>query len=597
MPYNYNELQKYYNTRNYQGAIDYLNSFEFEGQSAIAVRDEISKLQRNKAIEQSVKEKLVGEDSEAYNFINGLKSGYVDRTMTGNYDDANKTEFKTSNRYGDEYLNYINNLRTNDGKLVSGIAIDVDNEDALKRLGDQLNIKDFTKNDLGVKLSPVSGGKYRVLIDTNNTNLYKVFNAVDKLNAVDVGKAAFWGGVGGGVLSGIAGAITAIPTFGLGAVASSSLGAILGSSITAGVTSLFNDYSIKAVANGKVYDSSDFNIGNLKDAVNLVNDTEKKYNELNDRFVNIDSNAPSEISVSGYRSQTHAKAAEAFANGLIKSEQYNTIVDLLDEQMTNLISGGSFADKKVYAWGQEDGDTDDGEVKTGIMLREIDNTDSENVKNEILLAMKEKRCTYSMGTKDGQIGTMFTITADEDGKNNVSDKYGNRKLQVFVEGLYSGDAEEYYENDTKTKAARTNADMKKIGYGMTLSNNEKVGYENGVPYKEEYDKASDSFIRTPISESDILQSLNESATIDQSINYIIKNFNQQTGKIEQENSHGGYDEYTLTEILKQITANAVDEIYPQGEYSRRDRDMKEVLLYSTILQNLPNNIKNNHKLY
>ena len=265
--------------------------------------------------------------------------------------------------------------------------------------------------------------------------------------------------------------------------------------------------------------------------------------------------------------------------------------------MTNLISGSSFADKKVYAWGQKKGDTDDGEVKRGIMLREIDNTNSENVKNEILLAMKEKRCTYSMGTKDGQIGTMFTITADEDGKNNVSDKYGNRKLQVFVEGLYTGDAEEYYENDTKTKAARTNADMKKIGYGMTLSNNEKVGYENGVPYKEEYNKQTDTFERTYISESDILQSLNESATIDQSIDFIIKNFNQQTGKIEQENSSGETNEYTLTEILKQIASNAVDEIYPKGEYSRRDRDAKEIMLYSIILKNLPNNIRNNYKLY
>ena len=427
--------------------------------------------------------------------------------------------------------------------------------------------------------------------------MYKVFNAVDKLNGIDLGKAAAWGAGIGGTLGAIAGSVAAIPTLGMGTVTMGSFGAGAGTLAGTGIAALFNDYDIKAVANGKVYDSSDFNYGNLKDAVNLVNDTEKKYNELNDRFVNIDSNAPSEISVSGYRSQTHAKAAEAFANGLIKSEQYNTIVDLLDEQMTNLISGGSFADKKVYAWGQEDGDTDDGEVKTGIMLREIDNTDSENVKNEILLAMKEKRCTYSMGTKDGQIGTMFTITADEDGKNNVSDKYGNRKLQVFVEGLYTGDAEEYYENDTKTKAARTNADMKKIGYGMTLSNNEKVGYENGVPYKEEYNKQTDTFERTYISESDILQSLNESATIDQSVNFIIKNFNQQTGKIEQENSSGETDEYTLTEILKQIASNAVDEIYPKGTYSRKDRDMKEIMLYSIILKNLPNNIRNNYKLY
>lgn len=591
MPYNYNELQKYYNTRNYQGAIDYLNSFEFEGRDAITVRNEISKLQRNKAIEESIKQKLVGEDSEAYNFINGLKSGYVDRTMTGHYDNADKTEYKTSNRYGDEYLNYINNLKTNDGKLVNSIAIDIDDEDALKRLGAQLNIQDFAKNDLGIKLSPVSGGKYRVLVDTENTNLYKVFNAVDKLNAIDLRKAAFWGAGIGGTLGGILGAVTAIPTLGMGTVTTTSLGAGLGTLTSTGIAALFNDYDIKAVANGKVYDSSDFNLGNLKDAVNLVNNTEKKYNEINDKFINIDTNVPSEISVSGYMSLGHARAAKYLANGTIDETTYNNVVKMWDDYMTNIVNGASFADKKVYVWGNKNGDTDNGKIKTGIMLRQTHNTDSENAKNEILLAMKDKRCTYQMATKDGQIGTMFTIKADVE-KGNISDDYGERRMQIFVEGLYSGDAEEYYESDTKTKAARTNADMKKIGYAMTLSNNEKVGYENGIPYKEQYNKDTDSFDRIPISESDILQSLNESAIIDQTIDYILKNYNKTTGKVEQEDEYGNPQDYSLQELLQQLAKNAVDENYPKGEYSRRERDLKEIQMYGNLLNNLPKSILN-----
>ena len=588
MPYNYNELQKYYNTRNYQGAIDYLNSFEFEGQDAIMVRNEISKLQRNKAIEESVKQKLIGEDAEAYNFINGLKSGYIDRTMTGHYDDANKTEYKTSNRYGDEYLNYINNLRTDDGKSVESIAIEIDDEDALKRLGEKLNIQDFSKNDLGIRLTPISEGKYRVIMDTNNTNMYKVITAADKLNKVDVTKAMGIGSAIGGTTLGILGTIF---TGGAAAVPSTIEGISLGGITAYGVANLLNDYKVKAIANGKVYDSSDFNLDKLHDAVNLVNDTEKKYNELNDRFVNVDDNVPSEISVSGYMSLGHAKAAKYLSNRTIDENTYNNVVKQWEDYMTRMVNGASFADKKVYVWGNEKGDTKDGEVNTGIMLRQTHNTDSENAKNEILLAMKDKRCTYQMATKDGQIGTMFTIKAAVE-KGNISDDYGKRKMQVFVEGLYCGDAEEYYESDSKTKAAKTNADMKKIGYAMTLSNKEKVGYENGVPYKEQYNNITDSFERIPVSESDILQSLNESAIIDQTIDYVLKNYNKSTGKIEQEDEYGNTQNYSLQELLQQLAKNAVDENYPKGEYTKRERDLKEIQMYSNLINNLPKSMLN-----
>lgn len=586
MAYNYDELEKYYNTRNYQGAIDYLNQFDFEGDDAIAVRNEISSLKRNLAIEQSIKERLVGEDADAFNFIRGLQNNYIDRDRTGTYADG--SEFKTKNPYGTKYQNYINNLRTKDNTPINGLVVEIDNKDALTELQNMLKENGADDDYYGISFQPSSNGKYKAIAKTNNTSLNKLYNAVKDVQAGHNRGAVAAGGIAGTLIGGI---LAGIPTLGLGAVEGGIGGGAVGASIAGFLSNINSDFEIKGLSNGKTYDTSDFNYGQLEDAINLVNDAEKKYNEINDKFVN--NNPASEISVSGYMGLGHAQAVKDWQAGKISKSELEEVTKLWEDALPNLISNASFADKKVYVWGNQDGDTEKGEITTGKLLNRVKNTDAENVKHEILLAMKEGRCKYSMATKDGQIGTMFSIAADEDKSNNVSDKYGNRAMDIFVEGLYRGDAEEYYEQDSKTKAARSNADMKKIGYGMELSNGVTVGYQDGIPYMQQYNSSTKTMDKVPISEDDVLTNLNESAIIDQTTDLIIKHFNTTTKKIEQEGANGT-NEYTLKDFLDAISTATVNELYPKGQYSKKERDIKSVLLYSSIMRNLPKNIKSNY---
>lgn len=130
--------------------------------------------------------------------------------------------------------------------------------------------------------------------------------------------------------------------------------------------------------------------------------------------------------------------------------------------------------------------------------------------------------------------------------------------------------------------------MKKIGYSMELSNFDNVGYEQGVPYRKQYNNQTKQYERIPITESEILQSLNESAIIDQTTNYILKNLNPVTGLLEIE-TNNGTQELTIEDFLKKTTELSVDDIYPKGTYSKRDRDMQTVLFYSKLLRSLPKN--------
>lgn len=385
MEYNSQALKQYYNTRNYQGAIDYLDKFNFEGEDAILVRNTITDLKRSKAIQDSLQSSLSGEDSEAYNFIAGLEAGYIDRNRQGTYADG--TPFETKNKYGTDYQKYINNLATKDHTPIKALSIDIDNKEALDKLQNELGISDFNK-DLGAKLYSIADGKYRITIGTNNSNLYKFQNAIEELNKVGLDSAAIGGGIGFAV-----GGAAALATsyFSAGTLSwltpmllkgGTALGTIAGTAIDYWTS----DYHIKGIGTDKkYYDGSEFNVDNLKKAVDLVNDTKKKYDEINSRIGSIDT--PSEISISGFMTPGQEKAFNDFTNGKISKAYYEEVTKQVNDYMINQISAMTFADKKVYAFGNEDGQIEDGKIQEGVMLNEVKNTDAENVKNEILFAL------------------------------------------------------------------------------------------------------------------------------------------------------------------------------------------------------------------
>lgn len=577
MGYDYNELEKYYNTRNYQGAIDYLKQFSFSNEDALVVKNEISKLKRLAAIDESTEEKLVGEDKELYYFAKGLKSGYIPHDMKGKYADG--TEYETKNSYGTEYTNLINGLRTKDNKPISNIAIDIDDKDALDRLQQQLEVSDFNK-ELNVNVSAISDGKYRLTINRNNINLAKIYKAVNRLNSIDTAAAMSTTGV---ITGAIFASVAGFSSFGIGAVPAGVAGATLGASAAGLIASAMNDYEIKGLSNGSVYDISDFNFENVGKAIDLIDKANEAYDNISKRTDSV--NSSSQISYSGFMSLGHANAAEALSQGLIDSDEYDDVVKAWKDVMPRYVAGASFSDKKVYVFGNEDGSTDGGKLEKGIYLDRVKNTDAENVKTEILVALKEDRCEYAMATKDGKIGTMFVITPGKEKNGEVSDEFGNRSEYIFVEDLYTDGATEYYEKDTKTKAARTNADMKKLGYRMELSNGETIGYNQGVPYKREYDADTDKYVYTPISEEQVLHSLNESNLIDAASDDIIKYYNSNTGKVEIEKDNS-ISELTLEDAIELSATNAINELYPKGSYSVRERTRQLVILSNNILNQI-----------
>ena len=568
MNFDYDNLLTYYNTRNYAGAIDYINKFNYEGNDAVIMRKELDKLRRAKSIEETTVKNLAGEDSEAYNFFRSLSGNYIDRTRKGKYADGQ--EFSTTNKYGDEYLRNITNLQAKDGNSITDIAIDIDDKDALDRLQKEIGEKGLSFSDLKASVVPIANGKYRIISSKNNTQLYKLINTVNHLNGIDNQEAIAWGGGAGGIIGGILGAI---PSLGLGTVPTAVGGAALGSSIAGTISNLVNDYNIKGLSDGKVYDSSDFNIDNLTNAVKIINKAEDKYNDIQSRLGQLENEA-SEISVSGYMSLGHKKAAELKAKGLISPSQYDSIVEEWQNYITNIVSGASFADKDVYVLANNDAITDEGKLQKGVVLNQIHNTDSENAKIEILNAIKEKRCTYQMATRDGQLGTMFTITPDEDKNNKVSDKYANRLNYIFVEGMFDEALNEEFEKDTKTRAARTNADMKKLSYEKELADGSIVGYKNGVPYKKQYNTKTTKYTDVSISEEDILSGLNESENINDGVNYILSNYNKNKKSIAI-NDGNEVKYYGLLDALNLLATNTVNECYPSSIFSEYDRTRKK----------------------
>lgn len=572
MEYDYDELVKYYNTRNYTGAIDYINKFNYEGNDAVIMRKEIDKLRRAADIEESNRKRLVGEDAEAFNFIKGLQSNYIDRTRKGKY--ADEVEFSTVNRYGDEYLGYMQNLQTKDGNSIDTIGIEIEDTEALDRLKQSLLENGTKLEDLGAKVSSIADGKFMLQMGTDNTNVYQLVNASKHLNAVDNRKAlAIAGGIGAGI-----GTLVGLFTGGITVGAATPFGATVATGLTGSVLKYFDDYKIKGISNGKVYDNSDFDVNSLYSAVDLVNKAKDKYDDINSRIIEAQSQG-SEISVSSYKSLGHERMAQMLASGQLKAEQYNKLNELWDESLDNIIAGSAFSTKNVYAFGNEDGDTEDGKLKKGILLRPVKGTDSEDLKTEILRARKEDRCNVQMATKDGRLGTLFTITPDEN-KNKLLDTFGNRELQVFIEDLYTGTLEEEYYNDSKTIAAQTNADMKRYGYSTELANGERIGYEQGTPYKTVYNPQTTKFDAILISEEEILNNINESNNINNSIDYILQNYDKNNGSVSI-NDGSSIKNYNKNDAVDMFADNIASEEIDK-ESNPREHAIKKARIVSLI---------------
>lgn len=568
-------LQQYYDSRNYAAAAEYLKTATAKDyRSQQQLNAHIRQLERDAAIQKSIYNGLDDNQKEAYAFMQGLNGvGTVPRNRTIT---INGVKTKEVNRYGTNYLNYINSLKSNDGTTLDRIAIDINSEDDLSLLTSTLGLQNINSNDMGISYQPLVNGKHRIILSRDNKNLYKVLSAVENISSrsgwdiVDniAGKTALGTGMGaaGGAAVGVVGA-------GPGALVGAGVGLItgIGEEVYNSVTNS-NRFDIYGVApSGNVYSTDEFNYDNLEAAMEEVSKANDIYKDIN-LVKESQQTFTTKTVVTQFLGAGHAEAFKALQQGKIDPTTYDKIAQNWEDAYDRLISGADFTKHEVYAWSADSG--------KGVNLTKVDNADVPDLKGEVLLAMKEGRVSKALCIKDGEIGTLLTIDPQKDKDGNWSKGKGDIQKQIFIQGLFEGTAEQAFEADTKSKAARQNADMKRWNYEQKLSTGVTVGYSEGSPYMKAPD-AKGNMLISSISEEDMVRNLNENAILENSVLEVLANIDE-NGELPYQTINGRRVRPTIESMLNAYSIAATNELYPKGSTTERERIQYQNNMYNAM---------------
>ena len=568
-------LQQYYDSRNYAAAAEYLKTATAKDyRSQQQLNAHIRQLERDAAIQKSIYNGLDDNQKEAYAFMQGLNGeGTIPRNRTITINGVNTQEV---NRYGTNYLNYMNSLKSNDGTALDRIAIDINSEDDLSLLTSTLGLQNINSNDMGISYQPLVNGKHRIILSRDNKNLYKVLSAVESISSrsgwdiVDniVEKTVLGTGMGaaGGAAIGVVGA-------GPGAVvgAGVGLGTGIGEEIVNSLigSDRFNIYGV--APSGNVYSTDEFNYDNLEAAMEEVSKANDIYNDIN--LVNESQQTfTTETVVTQFLGAGHAEAFKALKQGKIDQATFDKIAQNWEDAYDRLISGADFTKHEVYAWSADSGE--------GVNLTKVDNADVPDLKGEVLLAMKEGRVSKALCVKDGEIGTLLTITPQTNENGEWSKGKGDIQKQIFIQGLFEGTAEQAFEADTKSKAARQNADMKRWNYEQKLSTGVTVGYSEGSPYMKAPDAKGNMSISS-ISEEDMVRNLNENAILENSVLEVLANIDE-NGELPYQTINGRRVRPTIESMLNAYSIAATNELYPKGSTTERERIQYQNNMYNAM---------------
>ena len=568
--FNPQELQVYFDTRNYAGAAEYLRKTKAKDYaSQLALNSKIHDLEKIAAKQKSIYSNLDNDQQQAYDFMSAMfGEGSIPRNRTYIENGQERTQV---NNYGTEYLNKINNLRSDNGNNIKSIAIDIENDDDLEALSKSLGYGNINDNTLGISVINLGKNKgNRLIIDSSNKNLYKVLSATNKLSdksSLDIinnigSEGTKWGLGTGAIGATIGSVVPGVGTTVGGAIGG--LGGMLVGVIKGGADEILNaiyrsnKYKIKGIdSKGKLYDDGDFNYDDLQDAIeigdkaNTIMEDVKATKTRQQNFV-------AESVVSNFLGAGHAEAYKLYKQHKINLDTYNKIEANWKKTYDTLINQADFTQKEVYAWSADSGE--------GVNLKPVKNELIPDLKGEVMAAMHDNRVTYSLCVSDGELGTLITIAPKAqsgDDKTDWSKKKGEIQKQVWVKGLFEGTAEKAFESDSKTKAARDNADMKKFNYELSLANGKTVGYKPGTGAYSKITDKNGNTVYTSISEEEMIHNLNENNEIEEKALEALNLLNHDPNN---------YNTSNIMNKIRDSAISATKTLYPKGSVTDTERE-------------------------
>ena len=535
------KLDNYFNNRDYKGAADYLSSIPaINMQAQDELNSKIRELYITAEKENAKLQKMDSKQQQAYHYISAIDGiGKIPFTKDGN----------SSNYYGDKYLDNINNLKTNDDVVdlsgkpigrqsINKIRIDIKDDETYNNYLENIGTTKEKISELGAIVTNDSNtGRIYVDIPTNNTRLTQFVKASYALNNN----------------------INYIGIAGTGSFPVQSE----------------KNYNIKGITvNGTAVDSQQFNYGNLWNAVQLTDEARKIQQKAIEEQQSI--TVDEEVYVSPFLGHGQANAYKQMSEGIISMDDYKKIKEERTEVYNTLLKQAGLYNYQVFATQEDDVD------KKGLILKEVDPREKDKLEEQILLAMDEKRLTYSAAMKGGELGTYITISPKSDSKGNIVEGEYGQKLRLFIPGLFKSSCDETFNADTKQRAVVDNADMKRWNYGKSLRDGNYVGYDKTVGAyilgKDENGKNK----KYPLTEEQMLHMLNRENIVNSSVSTLLRNMDNEGNGLEYINN-GKKERYNIDERAKTLSAVGVNELYPKGVYSDGERLKYQNDIYNTIM--------------
>lgn len=533
--FNEQTLDRYFKNRDWSGAADYLSTLRaITPQQQNELDDKIRELRRQGEIQNALLQNMSINQQDAFNFISA-------------YDGKN---IIPKNSYGSQYTALLNGLKQTEtvnsiggrevkDENIKTLRIELNNDAEYNRYLSNLGLttESITKEDLSVKKDK-NTGKWIIDIPTDNVYVPDYYMAALNLDSTYTHPSI------------------------IGPVDQTIKG----------------DYSIKGITTSNiVIDSDKFNSSNLSQAYRLKNKAKIEQDEAIKSQQTI--SLQEDIAVTPFLGHGHANAYKRLASGAISIDDYNKIVEERTNIYNRLLKQAGLHNNKVYTTQPTDKD------KEGKIFKEIEDKDKDNVMQQILVAMDEKRLTYSAAIHEGEVGTYITISpaVDKD-KNQVSGEYG-QPMRIFIPGLFKSSCDESFNSDTKQMSVRDNADMRRWNYGKFLKNGEYVGYDKEIGAYKLVDDENGNQIKNPITTDTMLQLLNEENIINKSVSTLLQNIDNEGNPLSYTKNGKTYT-YDIEERAQTLANVATNELYPKGKYSDGERLQYANNLYNTIMEQL-----------
>lgn len=550
--FNKEEYERLYNLKDYKGAAEYLLNHPTTPDKQPQLNATIRELERKHYQQQSILENSTQSQRDAFYFIKGIDNN--DEEIPSKYSSSGN-----SNRYGDVYVNTINNLKNSHGEHYSEFAITLpsyNNDDSeLSIFLDKLNIDESQAKNYGLDIIrwPEDGITF-VYCKTDNKNIESIissFNDVQsyidntyKTNTTknDEKKNELWEkakqkykDAGGKVTNNY---FDTDNTY---------------------LRHYYNTYSrpsIKSVKNkdgerifelGEDY-YTEMNIKNLAHTVSAAREISDNLTNQNKEFIEPTITMP-------YKSAVHMKLDELRMKNMVDPQTYNNLKNIYDEKVKNSIVGTSLTQYEVYYY---DSSNDfrsiaikDGEFATEL-LSKANTSERQKLDFALQQAIGENNYTVNLGYRDGQYGAYIQIQPKTTTNTNNDRPY----IAMFVPGLMSQHAQYVFERDTNHKAVVQNNDLKRWGYSQPVGAYTLVGYDKqGRAYKTDKTDGSIEYI----SEEETLDLLNRNNIV----NDLVDGFSSMEDMT--------VDKYEKT--LDTYVDKILDAQYPSDSHSDKERNI------------------------